>query len=79
MLLFAVIIGVVSALLGKHFILDAAENWVENPGNFWHGLHIGFNILIGLFLIGFFWSWIAGAIGLGFLAVGIASIWVMIL
>ena len=79
MLFAAFIIGVFAAILVKYKILDYAERKVEDPGKFWHYLHICVNVLLGLSLIFLCWSWIIGSLGLGFIAVGLASIYVWIL
>lgn len=79
MLFFAFMIGVFSALLAKYKILDYADSKVEDPSKFWHYLHISTNISIGLALLFLCWSWIVGSIGLGFLTVGLASIYIWIL
>jgi len=78
MLIFAFIIGIAIALLIKRYVLESAEYYVKEPGNFWHYVHIGINLAFGFTAIFLFWSWIVGAIGLGLLAVGIASIWTLI-
>lgn len=78
MLILAFIIGIALALLVKHYVLEFADFYVKYPGNFWHYMHIGLNLAFGFIAIFLFWSWIIGAIGLGFLAVGIASIWTLV-
>lgn len=79
MFLVAFIIGVFSAILVKYKILDYAERRAEDPGVFWHYLHVTVNVLLGLSLIFLFWSWIIGSLGLGFIAVGLTSIYLWIL
>lgn len=79
MFLIAFIIGVFAAILVKYKVLDYSERRVEDPGVFWHYLHVTVNCFIGLSLIFLFWSWIVGSLGLGFIAVGLASIYIWIL
>lgn len=79
MFIFAFTIGVFAAILVKFKILDYAERKVEDPGKFWHYLHIGTNCLIGLSLIFLCWSWIIGSLGLGFIAVALTSIYLWLL
>lgn len=79
MFLIAFIVGVFAAVLVKYKLLDYAERRIENPSVFWHYIHIGINLAIGISLIFLFWSWIVGSIGLGFVVVGLASVYVWIL
>lgn len=65
-------------MLIKHHVLEASEYYVRDASNFWHFVHISINLTLGSAAIFLFWSWIIGAIGLGFLAVGIASIWTLV-
>ena len=79
MFLIAFFVGVFTALLIKFSVLDSAEHHISYPGKFWHYVHVGINLSIGVSLILLFWSWIIGSIGLGFIVVGLASIYMWIL
>ena len=74
MFVIAFFVGLFSAVFIQIKMLDILE-WLNCTHKTWHLLHIIVNAAIGISLVFLFWSWIVGGIGVGFISIGLASLY----